>query len=374
MYFHCRMATAQEDMEAKSRRIFNDLQGMDMEEVKGQRFMPKCPEEWEDQYCYNRRLEMNAETINSILHDPYFGRKPQVEPIFVRKCVLLGDATYLEEFVDPLLINCNGKRYLDTFPHSYLVPYNDPLIGQANIGFVEVINLSKNALTISELMADEDTYRELLAIKRHSISINIGIADVLQENVAWELSQIGKEFSKVVLKFMSHLQNYFLNHGRSGAFCEDLVYTFNLLPAYAAADSLEHNQLTKEQVEAHHNMWGTHFYNITRPQYKSLADSVNKNLQKIRNEFFINYRVVLMNPVPRWRFAGLHVDLASGLPYPELHRAMLQNFFFLLGRVTCQRQLCTMGIKANSKSKHTDGQLFGGCMAYMMEQVEKMKK
>ena len=78
MYFHCRMATAQEDMEAKHRRIFDDLQGMDMEEVKGQRFMPKCPEAWEDQYCYDRRLEMNVETINSVLYDPYFGRKPHM--------------------------------------------------------------------------------------------------------------------------------------------------------------------------------------------------------------------------------------------------------------------------------------------------------
>ena len=373
MYFYYSMATAREEMEAKHRKIFDDLQGMDMEEFKGMTFMPKSPEMWEDQYCYNRKSEMTTETIKSVLFDPYYGRKPQVDPIFVRKSVLLGDATYLEEFVDPLLIICNGKRYYDIFPHTYNVPCNDPLISQTNIGFVEVINLSRNALTISGLMADEDIYKELLTIQPYSISINIGIADVLQENVSWEITQIGKEFSKVVLKFMSFMQSYFLNHGARGAFSESLVYTFNLIPAYAAADSLLHNQLTMEEVKAHGNMWGTDFYNISREQYKSLADDVNKRLHKIRGEFFINYKVVLMNPTPRWRFAGLHVDLASGLPYPELHRAMLDNFFFMLGRVACQRRLCTMGIHANNKSKHTDNQLSGGCMVYMMEQVNKMR-
>ena len=93
MYFYYRMATAQDEMEAKHRKIFDDLQGMDMEEIKGMTFMPKSPEMWEDQYCYNRKSEMTTETIQSVIFDPYYGRKPQVDQIFVRKFVL-GSATF----------------------------------------------------------------------------------------------------------------------------------------------------------------------------------------------------------------------------------------------------------------------------------------
>ena len=126
------------------------------------------------------------------------------------------------------------------------------------------------------------------------------------------------------------MQSYFLNAGARGAFCEDLTYTFNLVPVYAATDAALHNELSVEEATQHTNLWGTTYYNITRDQYKRVSDDVNKRLHNNKNEFFSKFQLILMNPTPKWRFEGLHVDVASGLPFPSLFLSMYPCINFVV--------------------------------------------
>ncbi len=47
----------------------------------------------------------------------------------------------------------------------------------------------------------------------------------------------------------------FFGAGSRGAFAENLTYTFNLLPVYAAADSEKHNLQNIYQTVQHTNLW-----------------------------------------------------------------------------------------------------------------------
>ena len=77
------------------------------------------------------------------------------------------------------------------------------------MGFVEVINLSKNALTLYGLMADEELFRQLLTVQPDSISINIGISDIKMENLAWQKNQISGEYIKRFQELIIHMQTFF---------------------------------------------------------------------------------------------------------------------------------------------------------------------
>ena len=116
------------------------------------------------------------------------------------------------------------------------------------------------------------------------------------------------------------MQTYFFASGCRGAFAENLTYTFNLLPVYAAADSICHSKQTIYNAVQHTNLWGTTYYNVTRESYKYISDSINKKLHNCKTLMFEKYQLVMFNPTPKWRFGDLHVDRKSGLPYPDIHR------------------------------------------------------
>ena len=59
--------------------------------------------------------------------------------------------------------------------------------------------MTKNALTLNSLMADEELFKKLLTIQPDSISINIGLSDIKQENLSWHPNQISKEYIKKYL-------------------------------------------------------------------------------------------------------------------------------------------------------------------------------
>ena len=46
-----------------------------------------------------------------------------------------------------------------------------------------------------------------------------------------------KGIPEKIQELITHMQTYFFGAGSRGAFAENLTYTFNLLPVYAAADS-----------------------------------------------------------------------------------------------------------------------------------------
>ena len=242
-----------------------------------------------------------------------------------------------------------------------MVPSNDPLHRTTSVGFVEIIDKSQNALTFSGLLADHDLFLELLRIQPDSISINIGVSDIKQENLSWHFNQIPTEYVKKFQELITHMTTYFIGAGSRGAFAENLTYTFNILPVYAAADSTEHNVQNMFQAVQHTNLWGTTYYNITRDEYKKLSDEVNKKLHKYSEEMYYKFQVVLLNPTPKWRFEGLHVGKRSGLPCPEIHNEMLHNFFYCLARVACNRRICTLGGNASRANRNIKDQLNEGC-------------
>ena len=125
------------------------------------------------------------------------------------------------------------------------------------------------------------------------------------------------------------------------------------------------------QAVRHTNNWGTTFYNVSREEYKVLADEINKKLHRNSEGFFDKYQLVLLNPTPRWEFENLHVDRRSGLPSSEMHNAILSNFFYALSRVACTRRLCTLGINSSRTSRKTDKQLSEGCTIMYKKSLEE---
>ena len=79
------------------------------------------------------------------------------------------------------------------------------------MGFVEIINMSKNAFTLYGLMADEDLFKQLLTVQPDSISINIGLSDIKMENLSWHQNQISNEYIKRFQELITHMQTYFLH-------------------------------------------------------------------------------------------------------------------------------------------------------------------
>ena len=340
---------------------------LDMEKVRLMNYIPKSADAWCDQYHYpstnssGQPIPLTGDTIDEMLIRPIYGKTPSVNKQSIKKCVILADALYLSEFLDTFLIKCQSGTFLNIFPHCYTVNCNDPLVRQTSVGFVEVINLSKNALTIYGLLADEELFYHLLTIQPDIISINIGISDIKMENLAWQRNQISGEYIKRFQELIIHLQTYFLAAGNRGAFAENLIYSFNLLPIYVAADAIDHSKQTVFNAIQHTNLWGTTYYNITREEYKYISDNVNKKLHNLGNVMFDKFQLILLNPTPKWKFEGLHVDRKSGLPHSDMHREMLSNFCYCLARLVCNRRICTLGINSSWKSRVVERQLVGGC-------------
>ena len=347
---------------------------IDMDKIRGMQFIPKTKGSWHHQYIYRSEdrggdvIPLTGEMIDSFLTSPVYGQHPHIDVKFIKKCVIMADALFLPEFINPFLIKCKAGSFFNIFPHSYVVPCNDPLHRQTSVGFVEIIDKSQNALTLGSLLADHELFFELLRIQPDCISINIGLSDIKQENLSWHPNQIPKEYLKKFQELITHMQTYFFGAGSRGAFAENLTYTFNLLPVYAAADSEKHNLQNIYQTVQHTNLWGTTYYGITREFYKHISDEINRKLHSCKAEMFNKFQVVMFNPTPKWSFEDLHVDKRSGLPYPEIHHQMLQIFFYCLSRFVCNRKICTLGVNASRASRNIDEQLYEGCtMLYMRE-------
>ena len=92
----------------------------------------------------------------------------------------------------------------------------------------------------------------------------------------------------MIQDLIANLQTYFFKAGSRGAFAENLTYTFNLLPMYSALDSKSHNIQNLFQAVSHTNLWGTTYYNITREEYKFLADEINRKLHRGAEGFLTN--------------------------------------------------------------------------------------
>ena len=308
--------------------------GVNLDRILGLQRLDRTRSYYERQYIYKttdfagNHIPLTARTIEETIFDPVIGNKPLIQPHFIRNLVLIGDALYLEEFVDPFLIKVNGQLFLDIFPHSYIVSSNDPIVSRVGVGFVRVFNRSRNALTLAGLRSDEELFKELLSLQPDCISMNVGLADIKQENVMWEREQIPGAYVKKYMDLMLQMKLYFEGAGCRGVFSKTLTFTFNLLPVYNAADSVRHNVQNPYQAVQHSNLYGTTWYNITRQEYKEISDKVNMKLHHWKLAMFNAFGVTLLDPTPKWRFEGLHVERHSGLPPRDYHIELLQNYFF----------------------------------------------
>ena len=112
---------------------------IDMDRVRGMNFIPKTTEAWHNQYQYNsvnelgKPIPLTGEVIDDILINPIYGKTPSINIQNIKKCVILADALYLPEFMDPFLIKCQAGFFLNIFPHSYTVNCNDPLVRQTSV-------------------------------------------------------------------------------------------------------------------------------------------------------------------------------------------------------------------------------------------------
>ena len=356
------------EMSHNLRRICEEVrENVDMAKLRGLHYLPKTKFMWQGQYIYQPQdsegnmVPLNAEQIDELILQPVVGKDPLLHKKFIKKSVVLGDTIFLEEFLEPFLIRSKAGTFLDIFPHTYIVPVNDPIVSQSSIGFIEIINKSQPSFTISGLLSDSDLFWELLQIQPDCININIGIADIKLENISWSFESIPKEFVNKVDELIAHFHAYFLRAGPRGVFAEKLITTFNLLPMYSAAHSQRHNKQNQHQAVQHTNLWGTTYYNVTREEYKILADLINKKLHKSTESYFNKYQMVLINPTPKWEFEDLHVDRHSGLPSKDMHLELLGIFFHVIARVFCTRPICTLGMGASRKSRKVDEQLHEGC-------------
>ena len=100
----------------------NARHGVDLERILGVQRLERTRSYFERQYSYQttdfngKYIPLTARVIEETIFDPVIGNKSFIQPHFIRNLVLIGDALYLEEFVDPFLIKVNGQLFLDIFP------------------------------------------------------------------------------------------------------------------------------------------------------------------------------------------------------------------------------------------------------------------
>ena len=69
----------------------------------------------------------------------------------MKKCVLLEDAFYLNDFID---------KFFYQMSHRYFYV----IVRQENVSFVETINMSRRKLTMSDLKQDTELFKDLFQI------------------------------------------------------------------------------------------------------------------------------------------------------------------------------------------------------------------
>ena len=348
---------------------------VDLEKVKKMNFIPKCLDAYYNQYPYKSTneyglpVELTGDTIESLIYNETYGSDPQISKKQIKKCVLLGDALYLDDFINKFFIKCRAGTFMSIFPHSYTVISNDPIVRQANVGFVEIINMSRGKLTMSDLKKDDELFKELFHLQPDIISFNVGLSDIMMENFAWQANQVPGQFIEHFKELIIYFHTYFQSAGYRGAFCDNLLYTFNMLPVYCNMDSIVHNRENIQAVKVHKDLWGTSYHNITRDVYKRTADGINKRLHGAKNVMFDMYKCVFFQPTPRWMFKGLHVDSKTGLPDSNAHDIMLRNFLYCLSRACCNKKICTLGIHS-TKYRDTDKILHEGCAKVYFNEID----
>ena len=368
------MAAAKEIDEHCHENGLSAIRRIDLERVKGMNYIPKNLDAYCNQYPYKciddvgMPLELTGDTIDALLYEKTCGPDPQIFKKHIKKCVILGDALYLDGFIDKFFVKCRSGTYASIFLHTYTVISNDPIVRQVNVGFIEIINKSRKKLTMTDLKTDNELFKDLFMIQPDVISFNVGLSDIMVENFAWQDNQVPGRFVEHFKELIIYFHTYFQAAGYRGAFCENLVYTFNLLPVYACMDSIVHNRENIQAVQVHSDLWGTSYHDMKREVYKRVADGINNRLHASKRMMFDKYNVVLLQPTPRWMFDGLHVNRRSGLPDKYTHDKMLGNFLYCLARVCCNKKICTLGIHSK-KYKETDKFLHEGCAKVYLKEI-----
>ena len=129
-------------------------------------------------------------------------------------------------------------------------------------------------------MAQEDLFRNILDLQPAVISINIGISDMMVENISWNKNEVPKLYSDKIHELMCYLYTYLINSGFRGQFIESTTFTINMLPMYTACDAARQIKLTIEQTKQHSKKIGTNYCTYKRSEYKILSDVVNHKLHK----------------------------------------------------------------------------------------------
>ena len=85
-------------------------------------------------------------------------------------------------------------------------------------------------------MAQEDLFKNILDLQPAVIAIDIGIADMMVENISWNKNQVPKLYVDKIHELMCFLYTYLINSGFRGQFIESTTFTINYLPMYTACD------------------------------------------------------------------------------------------------------------------------------------------
>ena len=243
---HYRMQADDETRHANGMRAVKNI---NWAELRKRSFIPRSLDSYQYKYYYQTHdgysgqdIKLTGDVIDDMLLDEKEWRLTLVDKSHVKRIVLLGDALYLPAFMNEHLIQCRAGSFLDIYPHSYKVPCSDPLRKSTTIGFVEVINMSRKAVTLNGMMAEEDLMRELAReIMPDIICFNIGLADIKQENLSWNPNGIPSAFIERFKELVARFHVYFIEHG--APFLETLTFTFNMLPSYCMDDAIIHNIL-----------------------------------------------------------------------------------------------------------------------------------
>ena len=203
-------AQEENDTHRKAMKAVSELK---LEKLMALSYLPRSKEAWAGQffYCLPKYGEeadppkLTPGDIESILL-PREGLVPRVNIRHIKVVLILGDAHFLDIHIKTHLVECEAGVFLDIWPHKYEV--RDNAGWQLSIGFIRIVNNSEKALTIGRLMAQEDLFRNILDLQPAVIAINIGVSDMMVENISWNKNQVPKLYVDKVHELMCLLSKY----------------------------------------------------------------------------------------------------------------------------------------------------------------------
>ena len=116
------MAAAKEYDDHCHENGLSAIRRIDLERVKGMNYIPKNLDAYCNQYPYKciddvgMPLELTGDTIDALLYEKTCGPDPQIFKKHIKKCVILGDALYLDGFIEKFFYKMSIWNIREHFP------------------------------------------------------------------------------------------------------------------------------------------------------------------------------------------------------------------------------------------------------------------